>query len=472
MKSLYGRILTAFLLTFLLMYGTAAAVLFSGYNRSLSVWSTQRVASVEQAVADILRSYQPAEAAGGAEEAAGEGAGGEEPGGPVGLDERLVGLAVPVFVYDTQARLIASNRGVGRRREVEHTARVAVQDSEGMLLGYYATVAAQFHQDTANRALLESLVRALAYGGIAALSVAMAAAFVLSRMLAGPARQVAAGIDSLSAGIEHGLEVPPAVPEIGTTEIACIARATNSLAERLTAERSIRTQWSQDLAHDLRSPIASIRAQLEALVDGVYQAGPERIGRTLRELARVEGLIEDLEELMRLEQPELELSKTSIIGHEFIRSLLERFDHEVQRRHLTIDAHVEAESFIGDENLLYRAVSNLLSNAVRYSEEGGQVSVSLVRANAPQAGPAGVSIEVSNSGTPIAEHDLPHLFERLYRGEYARNSPGSGLGLTISRRIVLLHGGSMNVVSGPLSGPQVNGSVVAGTTVSIQLPVS
>lgn len=476
MNSLFGRILTAFVLTFLLMYGTAAAVLFSGYYRSLSVWSTERVASVEAAVTEVLESHlrqPPAEAGEGARQDLPE----EGPQAAPGVDERLVGIAVPVFVYDTEGRLIASNRGAGRRRETEGTARVPVYDSAGELLGSYATVAAQFHQDEANQALLDSLVHASILGGLAALSVALATAFALSRMLAGPARQVAAGIDSLSCGLEDGLDPPPAehtpVPEIGTTEIARIARATNSLVDRLRGERRIRAQWSQDLAHDLRSPVASIRAQLEAVADGVYQADANRIGGTLRELARVEGLIEDLEELMRLEEPELKISPSTIDVHTFLSSLGERFHHEVVKKELQLEIVAEKLSeFTADEPLMYRAVSNLVSNAIRHTGQGGNVSVQILTCN------AAVCLHVINSGTPIPEHDLPHLFDRLYRGEYARNSVGSGLGLTITRRVVLLHGGSIEIESGPEHGNETGtqsgapGTVtrLPGTTVRIKLP--
>ncbi len=467
MNSLFGRILTAFVLTFLLMYGTAAAVLFSGYYRSLSVWSTERVASVENAVTEVLESHvqnSPAEAP--AKAPAESGA--ELSPTALGLDERLVGIAVPVFVYDTEGRLIASNRGAGRRRETEGTARVPVHDSEGRLLGYYATVAAQFHQDEANRALLDSLVHASILGGFAALSVALATAFALSRMLAGPARQVAEGIDSLSTGLEDGLEVPNAVPksvpEIGTTEIALIARATNSLVDRLRAERRIRAQWSQDLAHDLRSPVASIRAQLEAVLDGVYRADSERIGSTLRELSRVEGLVEDLEELMRLEEPELRVSLRTIESRQFLDSLGERFNHEVMRKELRLELDSDVPQFRADEDLMYRAASNLLSNAMRHTGQGGKICVQLT------AHSDSVSITVINSGTPIPDHDLPHLFDRLYRGEYARNSAGSGLGLTIARRVILLHGGSISIESGVKSGTLENGTRVPGTTVRMSLP--
>ncbi|MFN2311488.1 MAG: sensor histidine kinase [Spirochaetia bacterium] len=464
MNSLFGRILTAFVLTFLLMYGTAAAVLFSGYYRSLSVWSNERRASVETAVTEVLESHVPYQVgAANGDELPTEGWDGGPPA-VLGLDERLVGMMVPVFVYDTAGRLIASNRGAGRRRETEGGARTPVHDSEGELLGYYATVAAQFHQDEANRALLDSLIHASILGGIAALSVALATAFALSRMLAGPARQVAAGIDLLSDELEEAQELSSTVPEIGTTEIALIARATNSLVERLRGERRIRAQWSQDLAHDLRSPVASIRAQLEAVVDGVYQADPERIGGTLRELARVEGLIEALEELMRLEEPELRISLSTIDSYEFLKSLGERFNHEVIRNRLEFELSSKVSEFTADEHLLYRAVSNLLSNAIRHTGIGGRVHVDLRSCD------NAVCLDVVNSGPPIPEHDLPHLFDRLYRGEYARNSAGSGLGLTIARRVVLLHGGSISIDSGAHSGTMENYIKVPGTTVRIVLP--
>jgi len=266
------------------------------------------------------------------------------------------------------------------------------------------------------------------------------------------------------------------IPEVGVREVAGIAHSANLLARRLEQEQGIRAQWVQDVAHDLRSPVAMIKAQLEAIADGLYQADPQRLGKLLTELGRVEQLISDLDELMRLEAPELQPEIRAFPVDAFLESLQDRFADSLAARNmeLQVDNSWERAAITGDENLLYRAVSNLLSNAIRYGgdDSGGKVRCSVVpiesgqttsaagklleaNANAPTA-----RITVWNDGTPVPPEDLPRVFDRLYRGEYARNTAGCGLGLTIARRIVQLHGGSIRMDS----------SADAGTTVTIDLP--
>ena len=465
--SLFGRTFAAFLGSLTVLLVVLALALTAGYRRSLSDWSERRVRAVEEAALAILSGRPAAEQ-------------------PIPQD-------IPVFIYDTDLNLVASNRGVGRQRDLEHASLRPVT-VDGLLMGHYSVGSIQFRNDAANRALALSLVRAALAGSGTAFVLAALAAFAFARSLSKPAARVAAGIDGIAAGA-----ITERMPEEGAEEIARIARAANTLAARLCDERSLRAQWAQDVTHDLRTPIASIRSQLEAIVDGVYKPEPARIQSTLAELARVEHLINDLDDLMRLEAPEIVLSARSISAREFVSTLLQRFEHDAGRRALQFSTHVAVQTLHADETLLYRAVSNLVANAVRYASQGGRVQV-VVGSGAPpttwieaageghgegaqpngravQAAPAGagravsatsdtpavsatstapaVFIQVRNDGPPISADELPRLFERLYRAEYARHTPGSGLGLTIAQRIAQLHGGSIAMHSALESGNAV-----------------
>ncbi len=423
MRSLFRRTFIAFISSFAVLLIVLGGALVAGYHHSLSTWSARRMTMVENAARRILS------------------------GSPAG--EEQLPQDVPVFIYDASGRLIASNRGVGRRRDLEHEEqRVALRAGE-RLMGYYSVGSTVFRNDAANRALAQSLVRAAAAGALAAFAAAVVAAWGFARSLSNPAARVAEGIDSIA----HGAPTEP-IPEQGAEEIARIAHAANMLAVRLSNERSLRAQWAQDVAHDLRTPIASIRAQLEAIVDGVYQPDPKRINGTLAELGRVERLIADLDELMRLEEPNVKMNLSRFSAADFAATLAQRFGHELEKKQILWEVDAQDAQLSGDETLLHRALSNVLANAIRHTPERGRIRLALVR------GGEGVRVTVTNDGPPIPPHELPHLFERLYRGEYARNSDGSGLGLTIAQRIVLLHNGTIDISS----------NTAEGTTVSIALP--
>lgn len=444
MTSMFRRTLATFLFTVLVIVAILALGLFSGYNRSLRAWSGERRGEVERAARALLRAQEGGDGAPAA-----------------GVYESTLPRDVPVFVYNRERQLLFSNRGTGRRRDLENMPMFAVENEEGAVVGYFSVGAAQFHTDTANRALVDALVRTVIAAFLAAVGIAAVAAFLLARYLSRPAAQVAGGLDRLADG-----ELDARVPEVGAREIAGIARSANSLAERLQGEQQIRTQWVQDVAHDLRSPVAMIKAQLEAIADGVYRADAPRVGRLLGELNRMEQLINDLDELMRLEAPELRPDVRSFSAAALLESLRERFAVILEDTGVALETQCTASSIAGDENLLYRALSNILANAIRHAgtdSERDEVSpersvvrctVERERDNTP------VRITVWNGGTPIPPEELPRVFDRLFRGEYARNTRGSGLGLTIARRIVEIHRGEIRVDSG----------AGVGTTVTIDLP--
>ncbi len=162
----------------------------------------------------------------------------------------------------------------------------------------------------------------------------------------------------------------------------------------------------------------------------------------------MEALIDDLEMLMRLESPEARLSPQMIEARPFALETTQRFEAQIKRKGIRIAQDIRIRTFEGDSLLLSRAVSNLLSKAIRHVDEHGCITVGIKNEKGT------VVISVHNTGTPIPPEELPKLFERLYRGEYARNSAGSGLGLTIVDRIARLHGGSASITSSPGEGTE------------------
>jgi two-component system sensor histidine kinase BaeS len=333
--------------------------------------------------------------------------------------------------------------------------------ADGRLLGYYATGGGgegeRFTEDAANRRLAESLAIAAGLGLPLSFILASGFALLFARRLSTPAMRVASGLDRISAG-----NLAESIPETGTEEIVHIARAANRMQRQLAGERDIRKQWAQDVAHDLRTPIGALKAQFEGMRDGVLPVTSERIARTYNEIERMEQLVTGLDELARLESPEMRALPQPVDSGDLLRSVAELFAPRAAERGLRIETDASSFRLDADPGLLHRALGNFTSNAVRHAYPNTVIRLSATR-NA-----LGVEIAVHNTGDPIPAADLGRLFDRLYRGEYARHSPGSGLGLTIARRIAELHGGSVRVESSADGGTRFVLSLPAGPAPSLR----
>jgi signal transduction histidine kinase len=245
------------------------------------------------------------------------------------------------------------------------------------------------------------------------------------------------------------------VDVVGKDEMASLARAFNEMASRL--EAAAKQQQELDLlrrnliawaGHDLRTPLASIRAIVEALADGVVE-DPATVDRYLhtaqRELRSLSLLIDDLFELAQLEAGGLRLEVSPNSISDLLSDTMESFSELASRRGVTLEgsAEVGVDPVFMDAQKIGRVLANLLGNALRHTPPGGTVEVQARRV-ADKA-----LIEIRDSGEGIDAEDLPRIFERFYRGEKSRSraTGGAGLGLAISKGIVEAHGGRIGVES-------------------------
>ncbi|NLG70616.1 MAG: HAMP domain-containing protein [Chloroflexi bacterium] len=282
--------------------------------------------------------------------------------------------------------------------------------------------------------------------------IAIALGYFLSTTLAERIRQVERSAEAITAG---QLEVR--IPVQGRDEIAALARTFNQMAGQLqrAAEQQRQVErLRQDLiawvSHDLQTPLASIRAVVEALADGMVE-DPDTVQRYLRtaqkDIAALSLLIDDLFQMAQLDAGGLPLDLEDSSLSDLISDTLESFSEVAARRQVEIRGEVApgVDPLRMDVRLIGRVLNNLIDNALRHTPPGGRVEV--------KAAPAGdhVQVEVWDNGEGIPPQDLPVIFERFYRGEKSRNrlSGGAGLGLAIARGIVMAHGGSIHVESQP-----------------------
>ena len=275
-----------------------------------------------------------------------------------------------------------------------------------------------------------------------------------ARMLADRIERVRAGTARIATG-----DLESEVPVEGHDEVAGLAEDFNRMARALEAaaerERDMektRRDLIAAVSHDLRTPLASTRALIEAVADGVA-ADPEAEARYLssarKELTHLSRLVDDLFELARIDAGVLQLTLEASSLHDLISDTISSFQPQADNRSVRLVGEIsgDVDPVLANPPRLQRVLHNLVSNALRHTPADGTVAL--------RAAPHGdeVRVEISDTGEGIAPEDLPRVFERSFRAERSRTrseedgAPGAGLGLAIARGLIEAHGGTMDVES-------------------------
>jgi two-component system, OmpR family, sensor histidine kinase BaeS len=297
-----------------------------------------------------------------------------------------------------------------------------------------------------DRALSETLSLALILGVLAAASAATAVSWLLATRIARPVEQLSRTAGALADGRLAERAPRPA----GDDELTDLTDAFNEMADALEHTEDTRRRLLADLAHELRTPLATIEAYHEGLADGVVEVDDATLAVLTEATGRLQRLVEDLSLVSRAEEGQLALELTCIDLGATVRAAVDAFapdarEREVELQHQPPDRPMTLE---GDADRLTQVLTNLLRNALEHTPAGGRVTVSADQGNDE------IRIEVRDDGAGIAPEHLPHVFERFFRADPARRHvTGSGIGLTISRAIVHGHGGTITADSdGPARG--------------------
>ncbi|HHW46696.1 MAG TPA: HAMP domain-containing histidine kinase [Clostridiales bacterium] len=228
-----------------------------------------------------------------------------------------------------------------------------------------------------------------------------------------------------------------------TKEIDILIKSINHLAFSLENQEALRKQLTEDVSHELRTPIAILQSHIEAMIDGVWEPTKERLASCNDEIKRIGSLVSDLEKLHNLDSENLELHKSEINLADIIHSAAKKFDVALKEKNLAISINGNCSEILADVDRISQVAINLISNAVKYSKEGGRIDINIFETN------DSVGFNVTDNGIGIHENELPFIFERFYRADKSRNrnTGGSGLGLSIVKSIVEGHGGKISVKS-------------------------
>ncbi|MCK5736093.1 MAG: HAMP domain-containing histidine kinase [Spirochaetaceae bacterium] len=307
---------------------------------------------------------------------------------------------------------------------------------KGEIIGWVSCLPSDFYFISTNRSLVIHMIQTLILGIALSVAAAIAVSHRMSLKATRDARVLAALLGKLSRGERN---IP--FPEQSTIEFQAIARASARLQNTLIKEERQRRQWTQDIAHDLKTPVTALRGQLEAIHDGVLELSEERFKTLEGEFTHIDKLVQDLSLLSQVESPEMVPVIRKMDAASFLAQIKSRFTPVAQAAGLKLACSQNPEknlTILADPNLLARAVNNLVQNAIQHtrSASSGTITVQLTAEGDV------IALTVENPGR-IPESNLPYLFERLYRGDSGRSTPGSGLGLTIVKAVADKLGGSV-----------------------------
>lgn len=343
-------------------------------------------------------------------------------------------------VYDT-----ANVQSAGTLIDVRELADAAqIRNSRGRTIGYLWAEGGMGGNSGSGQRLVERLNNISLLSGAFALAIAVILALLLGSWIANPLQKLEKAANQMARG-----DLSQRVAVSGSDELAALGQSFNQMAQSLQESEARRQAMTADIAHELRTPLAVQRAQMEAMQDGIYPLDAAGVQVALDQNTLLSRLVEDLRILALADAKELRLENTTVDLRRLAANVLSRFEPAGLERSIRFSLEAEQIPTVrGDPLRIEQILTNLLANALRFAPQGGLIHIAINHQG------DSVSLSVHDSGPGIPESVLPHLFERFYRADRSRSRDvgGSGLGLAIARQLAILMGGSLSAANHPLGG--------------------
>lgn len=341
----------------------------------------------------------------------------------------VVVVLVGVFVLATAVRWSAP------AAFERHMAGMGAMMSGGRMMGNGRPIEAElFVNYTA------SVKEALTLATLAALVAAVVASFFISRQVVTPIQKMMLLSQRIADGEYHErLNLPSGGDLSQLDELDQLALRFNQMAEKLEKTETMRRQLIGDVTHELRTPLAAIKGYIEGMMDGVLPAEPETYRLMHSEINRLQRLVDDLQELSRVEAGAFTLHLAPVPMANLVETVRRNFERQFKEKGVLFEAHIESglPAVKVDRDRIVQVLMNLVGNALHYTPAGGKVQVRVCREKSE------IHISVVDTGIGISPQHLPFIFNRFYRADPSRTraSGGSGIGLTIAQALVKAHGG-------------------------------
>jgi len=362
------------------------------------------------------------------------------PGGMGGMNGMM---RQRLLVADASGNVVADSQGnsLGRNLDQLTLASSIPLYVDAKAVGYLSVAGGMGFAAGNEQQVLGRLNRGVVIAGLLAGALGLVLALGLAYTLLRPVRDLTLAARKLSEG-----DLTQRVAIHGDDELATLGHAFNQMADSLQQAEESRRAMTADIAHELRTPLAVQRANLEAFQDGVYPLTVENLTPVIEQNHLLTHLVEDLRTLALADSGQIELQRTPTDLVFLVERVVEQFQpqaatHQVKLIFLSPSTSLQPLSL--DPIRLEQMLSNLLSNAMRYTPPGGQIDVAIT------ALPKVVRLTVHDSGPGIPQDALPFIFERFYRADKSRSRAegGSGLGLAIARNLARAHGGDLTATN-------------------------
>jgi two-component system sensor histidine kinase BaeS len=297
----------------------------------------------------------------------------------------------------------------------------------------------------ADHGLQIALLRAISgAAGLAAL-LALLTGLAVARRITRPVERIIAVTRAMGRGERTArvgqVEAPGELRELAT--------AFDQMADTLARQEQLRRDLVADVAHELRTPVAVLQAGHEALLDGIAEPTPDQLASLRDEVLRLARMVSDLQVLAAADAAALHLSRhhrdLADLASDAVGSLAGQFE----AAGISLQRRLAGAGILADPHWLHQVITNLLTNALKFTPAGGRVTIETGRAGAEAV------LTVTDTGTGIPAEELPHIFDRFWRGSQAAQTSGTGIGLAIAAELAQAHGGRLTASSEPGQGTQL-----------------
>lgn len=356
---------------------------------------------------------------------------------------RQANIPPPLVIYelaDTTGKIIfpvSSNRAGKQATPPELTEGFPIV-VQGEHVGTVLAITENTKVNLPEQRYFNEVNQALLIGAIGGTAVAVILGLLFAQAFTKPLLELAQATHAMSEG-----QLKQEVTIRTNDEIGELAEAFNNMSAELTHVNQLRRQMTADIAHDLRTPITVLSGYLEVMQDGTLPPSPRRLAMMADEVETLKRLVLDLRTLTLADTGQLRLATEPVNLAELLEQVRMTFAHQAEQKEIRLQVEtVHSLPIIqADKQRLRQVLGNLISNALKHTPAQGKIILGgLLQQNK-------VQLHVTDTGEGIAQEKLPHIFERFYRAETAREGDSSGLGLAIVKSLVEAHGGHVNAVS-------------------------